>query len=100
MADAPTVRAMVDTGASVKRIVAYVHERLKGTCKDATVIIDYSTMSGWGAVIEVGTGAILRSGCGLVHAQEPIDTLVELFDHIDKSIDRYWELNTPEEPKP
>lgn len=90
---------MVDTGASVKRIVAYVHERLQETGKEASVCVEYSTTFGWTAVIEVGTGAILRSGCGLVHEQEPIDTLVELFDHIDKSIDRYWELNSPEGTK-
>jgi hypothetical protein len=84
---------MTDTGASVKRIVDYIHERLKDTGKDANVVIEYSTTFEWTAVIEVGNGAILRSGCGHVHAQEPIETLVELFDYIDKSIDRYWELN-------
>jgi hypothetical protein len=93
MPDKPNIRSMVDTGASVKRIVDYIHERLKGTGKDATVTIEYSTTFGWMAIISVDTGATLNSGCGLVHDQEPIETLVELFDHIDKSLDRYWELN-------
>ena len=94
MPDAPKPMLLADTGAAVKRIVDYIHERLQGTGGPANVIIEYSTSFGWTAVIKVGNGATLRSGCGHVHAQEPIGTLVELFDHIDKSLDRYWELNS------
>ena len=87
-------KEMVDTGNSVRRIVDHVRERLQGTGEDASVLIEYSTTFGWVAVITVGTGAMLRSGCGHVHGQEPIETLVELFEHIDASITRYWEINS------
>jgi len=97
MSDPTLLRELVSDGASVRRIEEHIRARLKEHGPGANVVIEYSTMSEWTAVIEVPTGATLTVGCGLVYNAEPIDTLVRLLDEIDKAIDHYWELNKEED---
>jgi len=96
VADKPTLRDMVNDGASVRRIVDYIREQLKEGGRECNVVIEYSITRSWTAVVELDTGAVLRVGCGQVHGAEPIDTLVELVDRIEAAVKRYWELNPKE----
>lgn len=95
MSDKPTIRDMTSDGASVRRIVAHIRERMRpaGSC---SVDIGFSTTYGWVASIELISGTLLRTGCGHVHLMDPIDTLVRLLDEIDMLIDKYWKEHAPD----
>lgn len=89
--DNPSLRAMVDTGASVRRIVAHVREQLNDP--EARVNISYLSHGGWHGAIETTRGATIRVGCLHEHAAEEIDTLAEMFEQLVAAVEHSEEIN-------
>ena len=85
--DEPAFRAMVDTGASVRYIVAYIREYLNDP--ECYVEIRFVTGFGWLGEVHTTRGATIRSSYG----DEMIETLVELFDKLMACAKRSEEAN-------
>ena len=92
--DGPSMRALVDTGASVRRIVDVVRTRLADP--ECRVTIQYITDAGWLFCAETTRGAVIRSSWG----DERVETLVELFDKFIEAVEHSEGINGRRGPRP
>jgi hypothetical protein len=89
--DPPALRIMVDTGASARRITAYVRELLADP--EARVNISYLSHGGWHGAVETTRGATIKVGCLNGYAEPEIDTLAELFERLVAAVEHSEEIN-------